>query len=497
MRMGELGKTTLAKLVFDNKEVYACFNCHLITKLRNGLRNKTYVVVFDDLWSRRFWNDIEFSLIDDKNGSRILITTRDTEVAQFSMKNSLIQLRVHKLEPLSEEKSLELLCKNAFGYGFDGCCPKEYEDVGLEIVGKCQCLPLVVFVIGSLLYSKCGSAAEWKRFSQNLSLGYDDLPRNLRSCLLYFGMYPKDYEVKSKRMIRQWIVEGSLVQESSFTIDDKVRACHVHESIHEMILGKIKDTEFCQYIDEHNQLVSNGILRRLTIATDSNDLIGSIERSHKERVLSENFISGILANYMPLKVLDIEFEYSGLSHVPENLGNLIHLKYLSLRYNKLFQNPLADKISSIAVRDLRGEHSNTLCSSINEMQLLKALVIMAEDGYGVNHLIDLHSVSSLSTLRKLVLQGKLTNDPLKSLKDMPNLLCSSLWNYMLMKVELYIFKWEGKHRLLDVVARSNSFEKSVVVALSGGGIVILDEVFEMRPLIQMERSASKLQVPII
>ncbi|KAG5007855.1 hypothetical protein JHK85_026397 [Glycine max] len=53
-----------------------------------------------------------------------------------------------------------------------------------------------------------------------------------------------------------------------------------------------------------------------------------------------------------------------------------------------------------------------------------------------------------------------------------------------------------KHRLLDVVARSNSFEKSVVVALSGGGIVILDEVFEMRPLIQMERSASKLQVPI-
>ena len=75
------------------------------------------------------------------------------------------------------------------------------------------------------------------------------------------------------------------MQVSSFTIDDKVRACHVHESIHEMILGKIKDTEFCQYIDEHNQLVSNGILRRLTIATDSNDLIGSIERSHVRSIL--------------------------------------------------------------------------------------------------------------------------------------------------------------------------------------------------------------------
>ncbi|KAG4992266.1 hypothetical protein JHK87_025723 [Glycine soja] len=66
----------------------------------------------------------------------------------------------------------------------------------------------------------------------------------------------------------------------------------------------------------------------------------------------------------------------------------------------------------------------------------------------------------------------------------------------LMCCRLRFFCHARKHRLLDVVARSNSFEKSVVVALSGGGIVILDEVFEMRPLIQMERSASKLQVPI-
>ena len=44
--------------------------------------------------------------------------------------------------------------------------------------------------------------------------------------------------------------------------------------------------------------------------------------------------------------------------------------------------------------------------------------------------------------------------------------------------------------------RNNSFEKTVVVALSGGGIVILDEVFEILPLIQLEPSASKLQFPI-
>ncbi|KAG4403587.1 hypothetical protein AAZX31_01G135800 [Glycine max] len=277
----------------------------LTRKLRNGLCNKGYVVVFDDVWNKRFWNDIQFALIDNKNGSRILITTQDTQVAQFCMKDSLIQL---KLEPLSEEKSLELFCKKAFGYGFDGRYPKEYKDLGLEIIGKGQCLPLAIVAIGGLLYSKCKSAAEWKRFSQNLSLelernselssisqilclSYDDLPYNLRSCLLYFGMYPEDYDgfVKHvtgetlEEVAQQYLAElinRSLVQVSSFTINGKVRGCCVHDSIHEMILRKIKDTVFCHCIHEHNQLVSSGILRHLTIATGSTDLIGSIERSH-------------------------------------------------------------------------------------------------------------------------------------------------------------------------------------------------------------------------
>ena len=35
-----------------------------------------------------------------------------------------------------------------------------------------------------------------------LGFGYDDLPYHLKFCLLYFEMYPKDYEVKSIRLIR-------------------------------------------------------------------------------------------------------------------------------------------------------------------------------------------------------------------------------------------------------------------------------------------------------
>jgi len=49
---------------------------------------------------------------------------------------------------------------------------------------------------------------------------YDYLSYNLKSCLLYFGMYPEDYEVKSKRLIRLWIVEGFVKDEEGKTLED-------------------------------------------------------------------------------------------------------------------------------------------------------------------------------------------------------------------------------------------------------------------------------------
>ncbi|XP_029126211.1 disease resistance protein RPM1-like isoform X2 [Cajanus cajan] len=598
--MGGQGKTTLAKLVFDNKEVFECFDCRawitvsqsysvegllrdmlqkfgeermnvssmdqmsLIDQVRAHLHSKRYVIFFDDVWNKYFWDEIDFALIDSKKGSRILITTRNEEVTEFCKKSSFIQ--VHKIEPLSEKESLRLFSKKAFEYGSYVYCPEELKYISLEIVRKCKGLPLAIVVIGGLLSQKDKSAFEWRQFSQNLSLeldknfnfslakilslSFDDLPNSLRSCLLYFGMYPEDYEVKSNRLIMQWIAEGfvksegektpeevarqylvelihrNLVQVCSFTIDGKPKRCRVHDLLHEMILTRIKDTGFGLYIGEHNDSVSSGIVRRLTIATDSDDLLGSIESSYIRSILfitrkelSEHMVRRIPTKYMSLKVLD--FDHAPLSYVPENLGNLIYLKYLSLGYTKIRSLPKSigklqnletldidgalvfvmpkeitrlrklghlriSRISSFEavkeslggltsleqirtmridsdgvviaelgklkkLRDLslthfRRKYRRTLCSSINEMHFLEKLRIGARD---TNEVIDLSDVSLHPTLKKLCLSGKLekfpnwipklqnlvklslelsflTSDPLKSLKDMPNLLCLNI-----------------------------------------------------------------------
>ncbi|KAL2322754.1 hypothetical protein Fmac_027133 [Flemingia macrophylla] len=451
--MGGQGKTTLAKSVFDSKEVFRSFDCRawitvsqsytvegllgnilrkfgkgemnvstmdrlsLIDEVRDHLRHKRYVIFFDDVWDKNFWHEIEFALIDNKNGSRILITTRNEEVAQLC---NISFIQVYKLEPLNEEESLRLFCKKAFQYGSDGCCPDELRDISLKIVRKCKGLPLAIVVISGLLSQKDKSALEWRLCTQNLSvalernsefsiakilsLSYDDLPNNLKSCLLYFGMYPEDCEVKSNRLIRQWIAEGfikleegktleevaqqyfdklilrNLVQVCSFTIDGKAKRCRVHDLLHEMILKKMKDTAFGLYIGDRNQSISGEIVRRLTIAAGSEELFGSIDGSFVRSIqiilnrnVSEHLLRRIPNKFMFLKVLDsasISFKY-----VPKNLGNLIYLKYLRFMGSSWTLPKSIGNLQNLETLDAKDADFSIVPKEISKLRKLRHLLV--------------------------------------------------------------------------------------------------------------------------
>ncbi|GMY30833.1 disease resistance protein RPM1-like [Fagus crenata] len=301
--MGGLGKTTLAKKVYDDQTVRGHFNCHawipvsqsynvedllrsmieefckarkelppkemdsrdkIIIKAREYLQDKRYVVVFDDVWKNDFWGEIEHALPDNEKGGRIMITTRHWEVANFCKRSSLVH--VHVLEQLPTAKAWELFCKKAFHYDFTQHCPPELKKLSLDIVEKCNGSPLAIVAIGGLLATKEKSIIEWENFLGNLggeleknlhlkgvknilSLSYEDLPYNLKSCFLYLGMYPNGCSINCVSLIRQWIAEGfvekienktseevarqylielihrSLVQVAEFNFDGKVRRC--------------------------------------------------------------------------------------------------------------------------------------------------------------------------------------------------------------------------------------------------------------------------------
>ncbi|CAN6372407.1 unnamed protein product, partial [Urochloa humidicola] len=117
---GGLGKTTLAKVVYD--EIKRQFGCtafvtvsrnhdikkllkqmlyafdkekfkdhinstmldetHLIDLVREFLQNKRYLIVIDDIWDIEPWKIIECALIENSMGSRIITTTRIIDVAK-------------------------------------------------------------------------------------------------------------------------------------------------------------------------------------------------------------------------------------------------------------------------------------------------------------------------------------------------------------------------------------------------------------------------------
>lgn len=84
----EILRTLIIKLFESNKapvpvEIHTIGLGKLISTLREFLKGKECLVIFDGVWKEAFWGDIEHALVDDKVGRRILITTRKMKVADF------------------------------------------------------------------------------------------------------------------------------------------------------------------------------------------------------------------------------------------------------------------------------------------------------------------------------------------------------------------------------------------------------------------------------
>ncbi|KAL2492631.1 Disease resistance RPP13-like protein 4 [Abeliophyllum distichum] len=228
--MGGIGKTTLAQKVYDDAFIEYHFDIRAwvtvsqnynlqeillglldcTKKLSNEMHNESidklvellyktlkgtrYLIVMDDVWDTKFWDDasVKSAFPNDKNGSRIMLTTREEKVA-FSA-NSCPPL--HRMRFLDEEDSWKLFCGKVFG---EDCCPPELVEIGTKIVQHCKGLPLAIVVIGGLLSKLTRTQHEWRnvaenlslvitsndeRYSNILSLSHNNLPHHLKWCFL-------------------------------------------------------------------------------------------------------------------------------------------------------------------------------------------------------------------------------------------------------------------------------------------------------------------------
>ena len=166
-------------------------------------RINRYFIVIDDLLDIPTWETIKCAFVNSHPESRIIITTRILDVATKAG-------GIYCMKPLSYDNSKMLFHTRT--YGAEGVSqdnqPGEITD---KIIKKCGGVPFAIITIASLLagkpradwsklYDAIGFGNEDSEVIQNtrkiLSFSYYDLPSNLKTCLLYLSMFPKDYFIE-------------------------------------------------------------------------------------------------------------------------------------------------------------------------------------------------------------------------------------------------------------------------------------------------------------
>ncbi|XP_048129399.1 disease resistance protein RPM1-like [Rhodamnia argentea] len=328
-------------------------------------------------------------------GSRVLVTSRNSDVGASCVE---CPKYVHKLNGLPWKKALNLFCKKAFR-SCHGICPPELEDFSEKIIKKCEGLPLAVIAAGNLLSKKRQIPYEWKKLHDSLGANlhvmrsillpsYKDLPSDLRSCFLYFSIFPEDYPIRRQRLIRLWIAEGFVKEARNTTleeiaehylnelvqrnlvlvtvreIDGRVRSCHVLNLVHKFIIDKAEVENFVGSASERSSS-SQGRIRHLSAQTDihTNVELGETLGHVRSAFMFGRGKFSDLKFFQLLRILDMQGAL--LEDFPIIVVKLVLLKYLSLRETNINTVPKSiKKLGLLETLDLKQTRVTRLPESI-------------------------------------------------------------------------------------------------------------------------------------
>ncbi|CAA7398477.1 unnamed protein product [Spirodela intermedia] len=251
--MGGLGKTALAKLVFNDARVKNRFQskriwisaadgfdvvgmtkkifefvtgepCHFSNfdliqrKVRQRLtEGGPFLLVLDSVGAEgpRNWDDLRLCLPAGGGESRVLITTRKEDVAI-----GMGTVARESLPGLTDKHCYRLLERRAFpAEGFDRVTG--LGEIGEQIARKCQGSPLAAISIGGLLHGE-KEKEEWERVLREmeafpleendilpqLNLTYALLPLPLKKCFAFCGIFPEGYLIDKDLLVKLWMAQG-------------------------------------------------------------------------------------------------------------------------------------------------------------------------------------------------------------------------------------------------------------------------------------------------
>ncbi|XP_065634950.1 putative disease resistance protein RGA3 [Quercus suber] len=400
--MAGLGKTTLAKVLYNHEEIKKHFDVlawvhvseifdvekisrEIHESLKIDLTNlgtRKYFLVLDDIWieDRDKWDILRSSLEDviHSNGRiNIIVTTSSKEIAQI-----VKTLPPYHLEILSKDDCWSILKKRAFA-DEGKSLTFDLEASGREIAKRCGGVPLVARVVAGTMCFKCDKN-EWLAIQKDkiwyllddnnndifsaLKLCFDHLPTpSLKQCFAYCAIFPKHHDIKKDEVIQYWMAEGFLepAKEANMLMEDignmyfnillatsffqnarkddygNIISCKMHDLVHDFSLSISKSETL---ILERDSMDNISNVQHLFVRFDGKITQGtsfSGERFKKLRTLiSKNFdFEDMLSNFKFLRVLKLSEDRDSIMELPDSIEQLIHLRLLHISHTQIEELP--------------------------------------------------------------------------------------------------------------------------------------------------------------
>ncbi|KAK1698404.1 hypothetical protein QYE76_015101 [Lolium multiflorum] len=253
--IGGLGKTTLAKMIYNNTQfkeysqvwvyVSQTFDLKKIgnsiisqlsekgkeseytgmemihKSLQNLLADKKILIVLDDLWEgEKFHLESLMDMLRVGKGGNVvvIVTTRDEDIAK-----KICTIKPYKLAPLTDDICWSIIKQKSVFESRDD--KEELEKIGKVIAMKCAGVALAAKSLGHTLQSM--KFSEWKSIRDSdiwnvsslkdtsssqvlasLKLSYSVMPSYLKLCFAYCAIFPKGHKIIKDDLIRQWVSLG-------------------------------------------------------------------------------------------------------------------------------------------------------------------------------------------------------------------------------------------------------------------------------------------------
>ncbi|CAL5088318.1 unnamed protein product [Urochloa decumbens] len=341
----------------------------------------------------------------------------------------------HRVEKLQPEDGWRLL-KNQVVLGKDPTDIETFKEIGMEIVTRCDCLPLAIKTVGGLLCTKKRTFRDWEEVSRSAAwsvaglpdevhsaiyLSYADLPPHLKQCFLHCSLFPKDEVIKRVDVVQMWIAEGFVQDDGTLTLlEDKG-----NEYYKELVMRNLLDPDD-QYYDQsgctmHDLLRSfaNYLAKDEALVLTQGQSLCNMKIKPKLRrlsIASENVLPSTFNNQKQLRALMLL--RSTTVQLDKFLHDLPRLRVLHLGgVNLTTLPPSLSDLKHLRYLELSGTMIKTMPDSIGDLKYLQYI--------GLINCINLfslpRSIVRLHKLRALHIMGTNVNEIPKGIGKLENL----------------------------------------------------------------------------